>query len=130
MTVSRRKVVVQGCVIGAGFIATNISGVVALAQAQQPPVRRSLSTMPLNDPILEAWRDGVRQLKERPASNRVSWASFAAIHGNNNGFRLCPHGNWYFLPWHRAYLLMYERTVRQLTGHTEFALPYWDWTTN
>jgi Common central domain of tyrosinase/Polyphenol oxidase middle domain len=23
---------------------------------------------------------------------------------------------------------MYERTVRQLTGHNDFALPYWDWT--
>jgi tyrosinase len=84
--------------------------------------------MPLNDPILEAWRDGVRQLKLRPASDKISWASFAGIHGSASGFNLCPHGNWYFLPWHRAYLLMYERTVRQLTGHNEFALPYWDWT--
>jgi tyrosinase len=25
---------------------------------------------------------------------------------------------------------MYERTVRQLTGHNDFALPYWDWTNN
>src|SRR5262249_55141215 len=130
MTFSRRNVLLEGCMIGAGVIATNVPGVVALAQAQQPPQRRSLGVMALNDPILEAWRDGVRQLKSRPASNRISWASFAGIHGNNTGFKLCPHGNWYFLPWHRAYLLMYERTVRQLTGHNEFALPYWDWTTN
>jgi tyrosinase len=130
MTFSRRNVLLEGCMIGAGVIATNVPGVVALAQAQQPPQRRSLGVMALNDPILEAWRDGVRQLKSRPASNRISWASFAGIHGNNTGFKLCPHGNWYFLPWHRAYLLMYERTVRQLTGHNDFALPYWDWTTN
>jgi tyrosinase len=78
--------------------------------------------------LLEAWRDGVRQLKEKPAREKISWRNFAAIHGDARGFNLCPHGNWYFLPWHRAFLLMYERTIRQLTGQRNFALPYWDWT--
>ena len=82
--------------------------------------------MAQNDPILQTWRDGVRLLKA--ASGNVSWANFAAIHGDANSFNLCPHGNWYFLPWHRAYLLSYERAVRQLTGNNDFALPYWDWT--
>jgi tyrosinase len=129
MAISRRDILLQGCVIGAGAVATEISGVAALAQGQ-PPQRRSLGDLPLNDPILEAWRDGVAQLKSRPASQKISWANFAAIHGNASNFNLCPHGNWYFLPWHRAFLLMYERTVRDLTGHAEFALPYWNWTTD
>jgi hypothetical protein len=72
----------------------------------------ALGDLQLNDPILQTWRDGVTQLKQKPASGAISWASFAAIHGNASGFNLCPHGNWYFLPWHRAFLLMYERTVR------------------
>lgn len=129
MTFSRREVLLQGSVIGAGLIATNVTGVEALAQGQ-PPLRQSLANLQLNDPILQAWRDGVAQLKAQPASNPISWASFAAIHGNASNFNLCPHGNWYFLPWHRAFLLMYERVVRQLTGHNDFALPYWDWTSN
>ena len=80
-----------------------------------------------NDPILQTWRDGVRLLKA--ATGDVSWARFAAIHGNAMPASVCvPHGNWYFLPWHRAYMLMYERAVRQLTGNNDFALPYWDWT--
>ena len=127
MTISRRNVMLQGCVIGAGVIAANVPGIVALAQAQ-PPLRRSLHGMALNDPILQTWRDGVRLLKARPASNPVSWASFANIHGTAFAWGLCPHGNWYFLPWHRAYLVSYERAVRQLTGNNDFALPYWDWT--
>ena len=77
--------------------------------------------MALNDPILQTWRDGVRLLKA--ANGDISWASFAAIHGSDAGWGLCPHGNWYFLPWHRAYILMYERAVRQLTGNNAFALP-------
>jgi tyrosinase len=124
MTTSRR-VVLQGCVIGAGIIAANMTGMAALAQGM-PKLRRSLHGMAPNDPILQTWRDGVRLLKA--ASGNVSWASFATIHGDANDFNLCPHGNWYFLPWHRAYLLSYERAVRQLTGNNDFALPYWDWT--
>ncbi len=125
MTTSRREVLLQGCVIGAGIIAANMTGMEALAQGA-PKLRRSLHGMAPNDPILQTWRDGVRLLKA--ASGNVSWANFAAIHGTANAFNLCPHGNWYFLPWHRAYLLSYERAVRQLTGNNEFALPYWDWT--
>lgn len=32
-----------------------------------------------------------------------------------------------FLPWHRAYLLHWERDIRKLTGDFEFSIPYWDW---
>src|SRR5712691_10415212 len=125
MTISRRNILLQGCAIGAGVIAANVPGIVALAEGA-PKLRRSLHGMAPNDPILQTWRDGVRLLKA--ASGNVSWQSFANIHGNANAFNLCPHGNWYFLPWHRAYLLSYERAVRKLTGNNEFALPYWDWT--
>jgi tyrosinase len=125
MTTSRRDVLLQGCVVGAGIIAANMTGLEALAQGA-PKLRRSLHGMSPTDPILQTWRDGVRLLKA--ASGNVSWANFAAIHGDANNFNLCPHGNWYFLPWHRAYLLTYERAVRQLTGNNDFALPYWDWT--
>jgi tyrosinase len=126
MTLSRRNLLLQGCAVGAGVIAANMPGMVALAQAG-PFLRRSLQGMALDDPILQAWRDGVRQLKAATSGN-ITWGGFAAIHGNASQFNLCPHGNWYFLPWHRAYLLMYERVVRQLTGQNDFALPYWDWT--
>jgi tyrosinase len=128
---SRRRVLVQGAVIGAGIIASNVSGIVAIAQAQQPPERRSLLGLPWNDPIIAAYRDAVGQMKQKPASDKLSWASLADVHGTDpNTYHFCPHGNWYFLPWHRAYVLTCERAVRQLTGHNDFAMPYWDWTAN
>src|SRR5215831_6272389 len=125
MAISRRDVLLRGSAMGVGIIAANVPGLVAFAQPL-PPLRRSLHGMALNDPILQTWRDGVRLLKA--ANGDISWASFAAIHGSDAGWGLCPHGNWYFLPWHRAYILMYERAVRQITGNNDFALPYWDWT--
>jgi tyrosinase len=43
----------------------------------------------------------------------------------------CAHGNWFFLPWHRGYLLEYEAIARAhieaLQGpHETWALPYWN----
>jgi tyrosinase len=42
----------------------------------------------------------------------------------------CAHGNWFFLPWHRAYLLEFEEVAREhivrLGGPADWALPYWN----
>jgi tyrosinase len=59
-----------------------------------------------------------------PADPR-NWVNQALIHNNH-----CPHGNWYFLPWHRAYLLYFERICRKYSGNPNFALPYWNWTSS
>ena len=75
----------QGCVIGAGVIAANVPGIVAFAQAQ-PKLRRSLLGMPLNDPIISAWRDAVRMLKEPTRPTPINWTSLANIHGTASGF--------------------------------------------
>lgn len=87
------------------------------------PIRRSLATLAPNDPIIETYRDAVAQMKALASTDRRSWQAQAQIH-----FDHCPHGNWYFLPWHRAYLHYFELICRDLTGNEDFALPYWDWT--
>jgi tyrosinase len=43
------------------------------------------------------------------------------IHGSASG----PLGFRRFLPWHRAYLIMFERALRQIDP--ELSVPYWDW---
>ncbi|WP_159460550.1 tyrosinase family protein [Calothrix rhizosoleniae] len=62
-------------------------------------------------------------MKALPSSDPRNWEQQARIHQ-----RYCPHGNWYFLPWHRAYLLAFEEICRDLSGNPDFALPYWNWT--
>ena len=42
-------------------------------------------------------------------------------------FSQCPHGNWWFLPWHRAYLYYFERILRWASGNPDLALPYWNY---
>lgn len=93
-----------------------------LRKIRDRPVRRDVSTMGTGDPMLQAYRDGIAQMRALPGSDPRNYANIAQVHQN-----FCPHGNWFFLPWHRAYLLSTERIIRQLTGVEDFALPYWNW---
>jgi tyrosinase len=49
----------------------------------------------------------------------------------NSVWKQCQHGTWYFLPWHRGYLLALEANVRaavvQAGGPSDWALPYWNY---
>lgn len=93
-------------------------------------------------PTLEWYARAVRELSQRPISDRRSWRYLAAIHGispnsdsdpsdwiargiiaagdplppNDERRRLwdqCQHAGWYFLPWHRGYLWAFEAIVAQ-----------------
>jgi len=86
------------------------------------PLRRNVANLAANDPILEAYRDGIAAMQALGSGDPRNWTRQASIHQEH-----CPHGNWFFLPWHRAYLLSYERIIRKLSGMADFALPYWDW---
>lgn len=106
----------------AGSSALTIAGTHIEVRAQGGGVRRSARTMSASDPDLAAYSRAVAAMKALPASDPRNWNRFAAIHAN-----FCPHGNWFFLPWHRAYLVSLERICRDLSGKADFALPYWDW---
>jgi tyrosinase len=79
----------------------------------------------------------MKDLSRDDAMNPLGWVYQSRIHGNPEGterkpdepedWSQCKHGSWFFLPWHRIYLLQFERIIRSLTGETEWALPYWDY---
>ena len=110
----------------------------------------------------EVWNDailwyakGVREVSARPVTQKTSWRYLAAMHDFHRGWweqlgylqpgevlppsteqrifwKQCQHGSWYFLPWHRAYLLSFEAIVRDaiasLGGPADtWALPYWNY---
>jgi len=89
------------------------------------PTRRNIANLPANDPIIQTYKDAVAAMKALPAADGRNWTKQALIHNNS-----CVHGNWWFLPWHRAYLFYFEAICRKLTGNADFALPYWNWTTS
>jgi tyrosinase len=108
---------------GAGALGAAMLGTLRVSVGQGAlGTRRSVRGMSANDPDLAAYRRAVAAMKALPASDPRNWNRFAAIHAS-----FCPHGNWYFLPWHRAYLVALENIVRDLSDKPDFALPYWDW---
>ena len=125
MSLDRRQYLkIMGTSVAGFYVLGFLGGCEAIKKKiQNRPVRRSITSLANNDPIVQAYRDGVAQMKALPASDPRNWERQAQIHNN-----FCPHGNWYFLPWHRAYLFYFESIVRELSGFAEFALPYWNWT--
>jgi tyrosinase len=122
-----RRAFLRGTSLGTASVA--LGSCATLQQCQQQianrPTRRNIDTLAANDPILVAYRSAITQMKALPSSDPRNWDNQAQIHLNH-----CPHGNWLLLPWHRAYLLYFERICRKLSGMATFALPYWDWSQN
>jgi tyrosinase len=123
-----RRTVLKAAAAGA---VSAFSGIVPglAAAAQRLRVRRCVNDMKDGDPDLETYRDFVGIMLAKPQGDPVSWIGFANQHGDANDFKFCPHGDWYFLPWHREFVMMYERAASALTHNARFAMPYWDWTT-
>ena len=108
---------------------------------------------PWNDTLLW-YAKAVREMQKRPIAAKTSWRYLAAMHGfeptlwrsygylapgdtlppaaeQKRYWQQCQHQSWYFLPWHRAYLLSFETIVREtvvsLKGPSDWALPYWNY---
>jgi tyrosinase len=105
------------------------------------------------DPILWYAR-GVKAMKARALNEGTAWRFYGAIHGIDRGlweqygylsetdtppsksdmdtyWNQCQHGSWYFLPWHRGYLIAFEAIIRDAVvskgGPADWALPYWNY---
>jgi tyrosinase len=97
-------------------------------QIQNRPTRKNIQelwTANPSDPVIVTYKNAVQAMKALPASNTSSWQYQMSIHLNS-----CIHHNWLWLPWHRVYLLYFERICRKVTGDATFALPYWNWNTH
>ena len=118
------------------FLAASATGVAvtpvaALAQASganpatpATRTRRDVSSAAAAGDLVK-YRSAVAQLLALPASDPRHWTKLAQQHNDH-----CPHSNWWFLPWHRAYLFYFERVCQDILKDPTFALPYWDWTQN
>jgi hypothetical protein len=96
------------------------------------------------DPITLAYAKAIKTMKEQrqfPA-DQTSYDYQAAMHGIDSTpgtgpdgvWNMCQHQSWFFLPWHRMYILWFEHIVRDIArsqgGPANWALPYWNWQAN
>ncbi|MGH7341740.1 MAG: tyrosinase family protein, partial [Candidatus Rokuibacteriota bacterium] len=117
--VSRRYVLAS---IGtAAAVAAVPSG---LAHAQAPAKYRRVNvSSPQGKTMLASYKKAIRAMLALPPTDPRNWYRNALVHALD-----CPHGNWWFVVWHRGYLGWFEQTCRDLSGDPTFAFPYWDWT--
>ncbi|MEO8379425.1 MAG: tyrosinase family protein [Acidobacteriota bacterium] len=104
----------------------------------------SLSKVDVWEETLLWYAKAVREMQTRPLDDPRSWRYQAAIHEfNGDGspaeqpadkdiyWDQCQHHCWFFLPWHRWYLLYFEEVVAEtvvaLGGPADWSLPYWNY---
>jgi hypothetical protein len=110
--------------LGGSAAAMGLGLLPKVAKAAYPKFRRYDVTDPsLPSHILPSYRAAVTAMLGRDPDDPRNWYRNALVH-----FLDCPHGNWWFLPWHRGYVGWLEQTCRELSGDYNFSLPYWDWT--
>ena len=106
-----------------GAVALSLAGQFSSgASAQSAKLRQSVSSASLRPQTLVSYKKAVTAMLALPPQDPRNWYRQAIIHVLD-----CPHGNWWFMPWHRGYLANFESICRELSGDADFALPYWDW---
>ena len=95
-----RRVFIKGLgFVSVALLVSTMGGCDKLAEAiKNRPVRRRLRTGSAEvDADIAIYRDAVKAMKDLPASNPISWAAQATIHGTPAGFNFCEHGTNHFL---------------------------------
>ncbi len=104
-------------------------------------VRRDVYQLPAGDKSLYWYAKAVARMKALPVANPLSWEYQANVHGVDPlpammaaFWAQCQHQTSFFLPWHRMYVLRFERIVAkhiiELEGPANWALPYWNYTSD
>jgi tyrosinase len=58
-------------------------------------------------------------------ASKKNYGSFVGIHQSVCNSQNPPHKNELFLPWHRAFIFLFENALRRF--QQDVTLPYWDW---
>jgi hypothetical protein len=98
-----------------------------------PFVRSDVGAMKATDPILTGYSTAITAMQMLPTSDVRNWTYQAGIHYGSTApmadWNMCQHGTHFFWAWHRMYLYWWERIVRKYSGNANWAVPYWNWTT-
>jgi hypothetical protein len=135
--ISRRSVV-KGSIALAGVSALGLATRSVHSQTA-PRVRMDIATFAQDAGRLSRFEAAMKQMQDASASNPndpAGWLANANMHrdfcampgGANDPAQI--HFCWWFLAWHRAYLSVTERKIRQISGDDSFSYPYWNWSTD
>ncbi|QIO54604.1 tyrosinase family protein (plasmid) [Rhizobium leguminosarum bv. trifolii] len=99
-----------------------------------------LSGRPIADRTSWRYLAAIHGISNRSDGDASDWIAQGIIGQNDplpsaserrRAWDQCQHDTWFFLPWHRGYLWAFEaivaKTVRDLGGPGDWALPYWNY---
>lgn len=132
---SRRSVVKGGAVLlgvsALGLASRSVHG-------QAPRTRTDIATFAQDSTRLANFEGAVKEMQDRSArdpGDPKGWLANANMHRD---FCSTPspfddaqiHFCWWFIGWHRAYISVTERKIREISGDDSFSYPYWNWSTD
>lgn len=130
-----RRSVVKG---GAALLGVSALGLAAGSSwAQAPRTRMDIVSFAKDAGRLAKFEGAVKEMQDRSASNPndpKGWLANANMH--RDFCSLSPtnpaqiHFCWWFLAWHRAYISVTERKIREISGDASFTYPYWNWSSD
>jgi hypothetical protein len=135
-----RREMLAGAASIAGAAALGGATAVALRSATAQgasPVRRDVAAIPANDGQLAKFAAAIQEMMDRSAQdpndpkgwlvNANAHRDFCSIDGADpNQVHFC----YWFLAWHRAYIAVTERKIREIAGDNTLTYPYWNWSTD
>lgn len=134
--ISRRSVVRGVAAAGVtGLVSAAVPGAVRSSFGNAGTVTRRGATSLAGDAgALAALEAAVGEMQARSKadpSDPKGWMTVANAHrdfcaipsGAANQIHFC----WWFLSWHRAYIAVTERKLREIAGDPSIAYPYWNW---
>jgi len=120
---------------GLATLAAAGSAFTGTADSPVPPKRQNINTMEATK--LEKLEGAIGEMMDRSKTSPTDPKGWLANAEPHNAFCAVPatsgaaqiHFCYWFLPWHRAFLAITERKIREIASDSTLCLPYWNWTT-
>jgi hypothetical protein len=133
---SSRRTFVAGTTAVAGAAAVGLASPSLFGQTTR--TRMDIVTFARDAARLAKFEAAVKEMQDRSAANANDPKGWLVNANAHNDFCAVPsesdpaqiHFCWWFIAWHRAYISITERKIREISGDDTFSYPYWNWSSD
>lgn len=130
-----RRLFTNGTTAVAGVAVLGLSPSLVFAQAMR--TRMDIVTFAQDATRLANFEGAVKEMKDRSVADPNDPKGWLVVANAHRDFCAVPtqdpnqvHFCYWFLAWHRAYISVTERKIREISGDDSFSYPYWNWSSD